>query len=60
MATTARKRVQVTLERNPKPLKSSVRFDASAENALIANVYVRKEAFEGEPPQRVTLTLEAA
>ncbi|MGO9178020.1 MAG: hypothetical protein ACLQHS_01925 [Candidatus Limnocylindrales bacterium] len=54
------KRVVVTLEQ-VKETKGTFRFDSPDPEAVVANVYVRKSAFEGGPaPRRITLTIEDA
>jgi len=60
MAATAKKTVTVVLG-NRADKKSVVRFDAEADNAALANVYVTKDAMKtlGDP-QKVKVTIEAA
>ena len=54
------KRVVVTLEQ-VKETKGTFRFDSPDPEAVVANVYVRKSAFEdGHAPRRITLTIEEA
>ncbi|MGC8635079.1 MAG: hypothetical protein ACP5VP_10545 [Candidatus Limnocylindrales bacterium] len=54
------KRVWVTLEQ-VKETKGTFRFDSPDPDAAVANLYIRKSAFEGGPaPRRITLTIEEA
>lgn len=54
------KRVVVTLEQ-VKETKGTYRFDSPDPEAVVANVYIRKSAFEGgTAPRRITVTIEEA
>lgn len=43
-----------------KATKNTFRFDAADDDAAITSLYVRKEAFGGQQPTSVTLTVTPA
>ena len=52
--------VQVVLE-NPQPKKAVTRYDATDENAALANAYITHAALASlGNPERVRITIEAA